>query len=561
MKLRPIGLAVSLHWIAVLSFISYAEQSSISNAPKKEHWAERSMRPLSLSNENNSYLESSVGHLSPVACGNLSVALASRVHLYAFVTGLQSSLLEHWLSHYLSLGVDLRNRAQIHLHVASKESTREQGELEKSRKLLRKFAGPSSVIEDKAWSSNLKTQMANAYIAKLPSNAMVIYPDLDEFFEYKVSMHREWQLSAKASMNLHRQRPAVTDRRTAQVFGCRFAQCEHLQIVANSLSPVAIRGHMEDRLGKDFKFSPVAERVPLARQFPNRCRAIRLCLGSRGDKFTLVPVRDQKNNLIQYRMAHSFNCPGSNISHVNDTEAYALGANGCANIRVLQALYSHGNVLLRVCFTAGTFHSHGNVLLRVCFTAGTFYSHGNVLLRVCFTAGTSAQYHETCHLPPCVRPNQPTARIRWPWGPPFPHYHFTEHTAIFTKHKLKQYVNDYVLERSQRNMTAEESRTINSFIKSRKYAMELSHLFVAKGHVTYLHEWCRRSCNEEAIFEIADAATRIATNKSSGFVLADGVEVLRKPASIKSDHKMLITQAWEAREGALHRHVSTRDAN
>eukprot|EP00965_Chrysotila_dentata_P248636 6208450-Pleurochrysis_carterae.AAC.2 len=122
----------------------------------------------------------------PALCSHFPPRLAARVYLYSFVTGQQSVLLEHWLRHYNRLGIDLRRRAHIRLHTATKGSGPELEELEKSRLVLNRIAGADTFVESEAWSSELKSNLATLYLKSLPFDAMLIYADLDEFFEYRV---------------------------------------------------------------------------------------------------------------------------------------------------------------------------------------------------------------------------------------------------------------------------------------------------------------------------------------------------------------------------------------
>ena len=46
----------------------------------------------------------------------LGAALARRIHFFAFLTSWQETMVEHFVSHYTSLGIDLVARSNLTLH-------------------------------------------------------------------------------------------------------------------------------------------------------------------------------------------------------------------------------------------------------------------------------------------------------------------------------------------------------------------------------------------------------------------------------------------------------------
>jgi hypothetical protein len=109
-----------------------------------------------------------------------------QVHFFGFVSGRQSALLSHWLAHYAALGVRMRDRAHVVLHTGARDA-HERAEVAASRAELRR-AHVREVREVHAYTSDLKEAAVNAYLATLPEGALLIYPDLDEFFGYGCRM-------------------------------------------------------------------------------------------------------------------------------------------------------------------------------------------------------------------------------------------------------------------------------------------------------------------------------------------------------------------------------------
>ena len=107
----------------------------------------------------------------------LGAALAPRVHFFAFVASWQETMVEHFVSHYASLGIDLVARSNLTLHVvggAKADAERRCAQFLRAKGIP--FA--SATI----WSSEAKARLANAYIRRMPPDALLMYPDLDEFF-------------------------------------------------------------------------------------------------------------------------------------------------------------------------------------------------------------------------------------------------------------------------------------------------------------------------------------------------------------------------------------------
>eukprot|EP00965_Chrysotila_dentata_P248637 6208450-Pleurochrysis_carterae.AAC.3 len=86
---------------------------------------------------------------------------------------------------------------------------------------------------------------------------------------------------------------------------------------------------MQDRVAADFRLRSVQPIVPMAEQFPQRCRILRLCLVARSSKYTLMPARDFNGTEVRFQNAHNFDCKSRN-------KPSNKGGN-CANLTILQA--------------------------------------------------------------------------------------------------------------------------------------------------------------------------------------------------------------------------------
>mmetsp|Transcript_11487 Transcript_11487/g.24622 ORF Transcript_11487/g.24622 Transcript_11487/m.24622 type:complete len:393 (-) Transcript_11487:203-1381(-) len=250
----------------------------------------------------------------PSRCRRFPTSLTKRIYLFAFVTGQQSSLLGHWLTHYSRLGLDFSQRSYIMLHNATEDTAGSMAELERSRALLYSFAGTNAVHESHIWSSALKSDGANAYMASLPPDSMLVYPDMDEFFEF---------------------------------------ECVQLEKIAASALPIAIVSQMEDRLAADFQLRSVLPDVRLTRQFPLRCSVVQLCLAAKSKKYTLVPVRDGDGKYLQYHLAHDIQCHTKPMDPaagtVKNPATQLIELEGCSKLTVQQ-----GPPLRHYHFTAQT---------------------------------------------------------------------------------------------------------------------------------------------------------------------------------------------------------------
>ena len=197
-------------------------------------------------------------------------AVGERVYFFSFVAADLFHMLAHALRYYKHLGVDFRRRARFVVHNASGAVP-----LAKTLAYLDRYGAAYAVRSD--WSSALKRDLANAYLATLPTDALLVYPDLDEFFAYPCD------LSA-----------LVAARR-------------------------AISGLMSDRVAFDWRLARLAALPGGARvtrqhaidfQFPRKCALTAGLFGTNAHKFTLVPAADAAGGRLAYVNAHSVRCGG-----------------------------------------------------------------------------------------------------------------------------------------------------------------------------------------------------------------------------------------------------------
>ncbi|KAH8049855.1 hypothetical protein JL720_15529 [Aureococcus anophagefferens] len=109
---------------------------------------------------------------------------AARIHFFSYVASDLYHMLAHALRYYRRLGVDFEKRAKFVVHNASGPSV-----LAKATTYLERYGARYDVSS--AWSSAMKRQAANAYLASLPADAWLVYPDLDEFFAFPCELPAE----------------------------------------------------------------------------------------------------------------------------------------------------------------------------------------------------------------------------------------------------------------------------------------------------------------------------------------------------------------------------------
>ena len=111
--------------------------------------------------------------------------------------------------------------------------------------------------------SDLKRDAANAYLRTLPPNGLLVYPDLDEFFDA----------------------PPRAIAAAAAAYGG------------------FVLGHMVDRVAADWALRDVTQ-TPLWRQFPRRCAATHEVFRGLNVKWILVPARGPDGRATAFATSH-----------------------------------------------------------------------------------------------------------------------------------------------------------------------------------------------------------------------------------------------------------------
>ena len=112
------------------------------------------------------------------------------VYLWAMVSVMQNDLLSHFLQHYAALGVDLARRATFVLHVPPGGGFDASANATRALMAARGVDVTRSVTEVVKYTTIYKKLLANAHLASLPADALLVYPDVDEFFEYPCDVLR-----------------------------------------------------------------------------------------------------------------------------------------------------------------------------------------------------------------------------------------------------------------------------------------------------------------------------------------------------------------------------------
>ena len=185
------------------------------------------------------------GALPPTgACGppaRLGASIADRLYFFAFVDGSDASRVGKFLDYYAARGAALRTpgRAQIVVH----RGTTATAQVVAARAHGENARGTAN------YSSTLKRDAANAFLATLPPRGLLMYPDLDEFFD---------------------------------------AAPDVMEAAANATGGW-VRGFMVDRISADWALVDAGDVAPWA-AFPRRCGATYDLLGGNDEKWVLVPA-------------------------------------------------------------------------------------------------------------------------------------------------------------------------------------------------------------------------------------------------------------------------------
>mmetsp|Transcript_9242 Transcript_9242/g.29327 ORF Transcript_9242/g.29327 Transcript_9242/m.29327 type:complete len:296 (-) Transcript_9242:87-974(-) len=129
-------------------------------------------------NSENSTLPGSKSKEWRMGGGRLTGSAAARTYFFAFAAGSEDVLLEHFVSHYSALGINFATNSRLVLHLtgAAEVAAREQASVAYLRRKSIPFRSSPR------YTSKIKALLANGYLRTLPDEALLMYPDLDEFF-------------------------------------------------------------------------------------------------------------------------------------------------------------------------------------------------------------------------------------------------------------------------------------------------------------------------------------------------------------------------------------------
>ena len=109
---------------------------------------------------------------------SLPPGIAARTVLFGFISALQSpALLAHWLSHYSGLGVQMR-RSLVVMDVSGASAA----ELARHKEQLASHG--TALKLQSSYTSEYKVTRVNQFMRTLPRDALVVYADGDEVFEF-----------------------------------------------------------------------------------------------------------------------------------------------------------------------------------------------------------------------------------------------------------------------------------------------------------------------------------------------------------------------------------------
>ena len=209
----------------------------------------------------------------------LPKAIRQHLYFYAMVSSEDPELLRHFLDFYAGRGIRLaeRGRALLMLHPPLNMNLT-------THRLTKNIvdgafgsAMRKNVREVHDFSSEIKRDAANEFLKKLPKDALLMFPDLDEFFDA----------------------PSKDMERTLKKYG-------------------AVLGHMVDRVAEDWALRKTTIR-PLWLQYPRRCAATAERFHGANTKWMIVPQS------VRFATAHHIQSeirvpPSLPFSHYRFTE-------------------------------------------------------------------------------------------------------------------------------------------------------------------------------------------------------------------------------------------------
>jgi len=127
--------------------------------------------------------EHSSSNSSAVIGNNPECIPRLNLHLFCMFTAASAELLHHFVPHYIKLGVKLESmNFVVNTHGINASIARS------TKALLRSINVWRFTLEPAEFTSNRKRDIVNTWLTGLPTDAWVIYADIDEFFYYPKSI-------------------------------------------------------------------------------------------------------------------------------------------------------------------------------------------------------------------------------------------------------------------------------------------------------------------------------------------------------------------------------------
>ena len=176
--------------------------------------------------------------------------------------------------------------------------------------------------ETKEYSSYKKTAAVNQFLVSLPGDALLVYPDADEFFEYPCDIEER--------LNGHN--------------GVLFMQSA-----------------WRDRVSADWSLAQVNTYTPLSDQFPRVCRLTEFKPPIQATtKFVLVPARDSRGYDPQHLNSHLIKCapPPADASEMLPLPTSAQTTKGALTVFGPDSYWTYSTNSLVTCANASTIGPH-----------------------------------------------------------------------------------------------------------------------------------------------------------------------------------------------------------
>ena len=197
----------------------------------------------------------------------LPASLKERLAFFAFISMDEHPILEHWLTWYKLLGVPFGDAARTKITVHAPPGELGSENFGATLRVLKRFE-VAGVNTTSTYSSKIKQSFVNEFMRSLPVDALLMYPDSDEFFAFP---------------------------------------CDVAAVVARD---GAVHGHMVERMASTWEFldvAPVAE-ARVWDQFPLQCGVTGKHLGANHFKQMLTPMVDGDGLRVFYRSSHNVYC-------------------------------------------------------------------------------------------------------------------------------------------------------------------------------------------------------------------------------------------------------------